>query len=408
MKSIFKITPVALAVTAVFASPVFADSESNGNGRHHGPYKLENRASVDLDTEWDLKNDITVKGGALAIGIIPIGAESAAVVDGKQLNGGNEVFNDHNTNNAKVNGNAMSGASGNIGLNVTAGSNNQQANEAALSAVDAAFVFASAQNFALQSSSHNPTHNMGVANNATLNGNALMGASGNIGVNISAGSSNQQRNELSASVNTSGTMAKASTWGVQETSHNTVWNKPVDRQIENTVRVNMSGELGGGYIGGGRGGYSGTTSGSTSGNSYQMANYYLDSWSAGLPHPNGSSTGHLDMDNAIQNATANPNRQGVGGIGFDNVGTYRGSESGRLGFVEAGLVGLSGSFSGNVTYLQTIYRETTNNATLGGNALQGASGNIGVNIAAGSTNQQRNSMAIAAALGRTGGTPGGE
>ena len=114
------------------------------------------------------------------------------------------------------------------------------------------------------------------------------------------------------------------------------------------------------------------------------------------------------MDNAIQNATANPNRQGVGGIGFDNVGTYRGSESGRLGFVEAGLVGLSGSFSGNVTYLQTIYRETTNNATLGGNALQGASGNIGVNIAAGSTNQQRNSMAIAAALGRTGGTPGGE
>ena len=73
MKSIFKITPVALAVTAVFASPVFADSESNGNGRHHGPYKLENRASVDLDTKWKLKNDITVWGGALAIGIIPIG-----------------------------------------------------------------------------------------------------------------------------------------------------------------------------------------------------------------------------------------------------------------------------------------------------------------------------------------------
>ncbi|MCZ7655218.1 MAG: hypothetical protein M5R42_14555 [Rhodocyclaceae bacterium] len=63
MKSIFKITPVALAVAAVFASPVQAE-ESNGNGRHHGPYKLENRASVDLDTEWDLRNDITVLGGA--------------------------------------------------------------------------------------------------------------------------------------------------------------------------------------------------------------------------------------------------------------------------------------------------------------------------------------------------------
>lgn len=401
MKSIFKITPVALAVAAVFASPVQAQSEGD-------VYSLTNRASVDLDTEWDLKNDITVKGGARVNGTIPIGAESAAVVDGKQLNGGNEVWNDHNTNDAKVTGDAMSGASGNIGLNATAGSNNQQSNEAALSAVDAAFVFASAQNFALQSSSGNPTHNMGVTNNATLNGNALMGASGNIGVNISAGSSNQQRNELSASVNTSGTMAKASTWGVQETSNNATHNDPVHKQIENQVRVTLNGGVSGGYSGSGTGRYAGTESGTTSGNSYQMANYYLDSWTGGLPHPSGNSNGHLDLDNQIQNATANPNRQGVGGIGFDNVGTYSGEESGRLGFRESGTASLQGSFTGNVTYLQTIYQDTTNNAMLGGHALQGASGNIGVNIAAGSNNQQRNSMAIAAALGRTGGSPGGE
>ena len=412
MKSIFKITPVALAVTAVFASPVFADSESNGNGRHHGPYKLENRASVDLDTEWDLKNDITVKGGALAIGIIPIGAESAAVVDGKQLNGGNEVFNDHNTNNAKVNGNAMSGASGNIGLNVTAGSNNQQANEAALSAVDAAFVFASAQNFALQSSSHNPTHNMGVANNATLNGNALMGASGNIGVNISAGSSNQQRNELSASVNTSGTMAKASTWGVQETAPNTVWNKPVERQIANRLDVTLRGGVSGGYSGQGSGGYSGSTWGESRGYADQIGNVYPDIWGANPNQPvndqhpySPTHLGHLDLDTQTEGGR---DLNGDGGaLAFGTRSSNRGGERGSLGFSESGSASLSGSFSGSVVYLQTIYRDTTNNAMLGDNALRGASGNIGVNIAAGSNNQQRNSMAIAAALGRSGGGGGG-
>ncbi len=411
MKSIFKITPVALAVTAVFASPVFADSESNGNGRHHGPYKLENRASVDLDTEWDLRNNITVFGGALAVGIIPIGSESAAVVDGKQLIGGqlggSPTNNKMSTNNATVNGDAMSGASGNIGLNVVGGTNNQQANEAALSAVDAAFVFASAQNFALQSVTGINTDNRGATNNASLVGNALSGASGNIGVNVAAGSTNQQRNELSASVNTSGTMAKASSWGVQQNGGNTTDNTPTHDTITTRTFMTLSGGMGGGYFGGGQGGYSGTASGSTSGNSYQMANYYLDTWSGSLNHPSGSSTGHLDMDNAIQNATANPNRPGVGGIGFDNNGTYSGSESGDLGFREAGVIGLAGSLSGWVQHSQVIYKPTVNNANLGGNALRGASGNIGVNIAAGSNNQQRNSMAIAAALGRTGGTPGG-
>lgn len=424
MKRIFKITPVALAVAAVFASPVQASE--NGvppNGGPHGPYSLTNRASVDLDTEWDIRNDVTVWGGAWVRGVINVEAESAAVVDGKQLNYGNEVLNDHNTNNAKADGNSLQGASGNIGLNVTAGSNNQQANEAALSAVDADFVFASAQNFALQSAAHNPTTNLGVTNNAFLNGSALANASGNIGVNIAAGSSNQQRNELSASVNTGGSMAKASTWGVQESMNNSVTNRPLERQITNSVRVTLTGGMGGGYVGGGIGGYSGQASGTTSGDSYQANNFYPDIWTnpasyQDLTPPNTahnahgagmSSPYHLDMDYQTQGAVDNPLIPGntVGGLAFDNTGTYSGSESGGLGFYEAGLIGLMGSFSGNVTYLQTVYRDTTNNAILGGNALQGASGNIGVNIAAGSTNQQRNSLAIAAGLGRSngGGSP---
>ncbi|MCZ7655221.1 MAG: hypothetical protein M5R42_14570 [Rhodocyclaceae bacterium] len=101
-----------------------------------------------------------------------------------------------------------------------------------------------------------------------------------------------------------------------------------------------------------------------------MDNYYLDTWSGSLNHPSGNSTGHLDMDNAIQNATANPNRPGVGGIGFDNNGTYSGSESGDLGFREAGVIGLAGSLSG-CDLPRKLFTKPTQQRQLGGNALQG-------------------------------------
>jgi hypothetical protein len=200
-------------------------------------------------------------------------------------------------------------------------------------------------------------------------------------------------------------MAKASTWGVQESRNNSVTNDPLERTVENTVRVTVSGLMSGGYAGGGIGGYAGRASGSTSGTADQIGNVYPDIWAPPGGHPTpGAYLGHLDLDTQTQGGS---DLNGDGGsLAFREQGTYSGSESGRLGFYEAGVIVLGGTLTGNVTYTQTIYRDTVNNAVLGGNALQGASGNIGVNIAAGSTNQQRNSLAIAAGLGRSGGGGG--
>ena len=55
--------------------------------------------------------------------------------------------------------------------------------------------------------------------------------------------------------------------------------------------------------------------------------------------------------------------------------------------------------SGTAITKHTVYVANENNASLGGSALAGASGNIGVNIAAGSNNLQRNSLAIASSIG---------
>lgn len=397
----FKATPVALAVAALFASPLaFANDNGDGDGVR---ISYQNEANVELKTEWKLENDVEVEGRVAVRGTIPIAAESGALVDTKQQSTGHTVGNNIVDNDAVVGDNALNGAQGNIGLNVSAGDNNAQSNDAALSAVDAAQVFANAQSFGYQKAAGNGTVNFATRNRAALVGNALQGAQGNIGVNITAGNSNVQANALSASVNDSSTLAKASSYTNQYSADNRTANVGATIQFANVLNVNLGASLNGGYSGSGSGTYTGTNAGST-GAAYQMNNFYLDSWSGALPHPSGTETGHLDMDNAIQNAVANPLRSGVGGIAFDIV-TPRTSESGELGFNESGNVALQGTVSGQIVFLQTEFRPHINTAVMGGNALSGAQGNIGVNISAGTNNLQRNSLAISAARGN--GVPGG-
>lgn len=399
----FKATPVALAVAALFASPLAFANDSNGGDRGGVRISYQNEADVELKTEWKLENDIEVEGRVEVRGIIPVAAESGAMVDTKQQSTGHTVGNNIVDNDAVVGDNALNGAQGNVGLNVSAGDNNAQSNDAALSAVDAAQVFANAQSFGYQKAAGNSTVNYATRNRAVLGGNALQGAQGNIGVNITAGNSNVQANALSASVNDSGTLAKASSYTNQYSAGNQTANLGDTIQFQNVLNVNLGASLNGGYSGSGSGTYTGTNGGST-GAAYQMNNFYLDSWSGALNHPSGTATGHLDMDNAIQNAVANPLRSGVGGIAFDVV-TPRSSESGSLGFNESGNIALQGTVSGQVVFLQTEFRPHLNTAVMGGNALSGAQGNIGVNISAGTNNLQRNSMAISAARGN--GVPGG-
>ena len=68
---------------------------------------------------------------------------------------------------------------------------------------------------------------------------------------------------------------------------------------------------------------------------------------------------------------------------------------------------MSASLSGvlAVPTVETV-AAATNSATLSGSAFSGASGNIGVNVSAGTGNQQANSLSLAVAQPSTGG-PGG-
>ncbi|MHB0986942.1 MAG: hypothetical protein ACYC05_15300, partial [Sulfuricella sp.] len=163
----------------------------------------------------------------------------------------NFVFNAGVTNDASVNNNVLQYAKGNIGLNVAAGSNNQQANAAALADAQSSDG-AAASIGAVQVSGVNGTINVpawlgwewedeeghgwfwwwfqSTTNTASMNDNALQYVSGNVGVNIAAGDGNQQKNDLAiANASGCGTCtvdggSDASTWAFQGTFGNGTFN----------------------------------------------------------------------------------------------------------------------------------------------------------------------------------------
>ncbi len=358
--------------------------------------KEKNNHGVDVNLESDLQvgADVQFRGRPTVSGDLEVDSAAIAIIDNRQSITNNEGDNELLENNSSISENVAQNASGNLGFNTAAGDNNAQDNAAALSAADASFTFgmSDAQVYVNQYGSGNQTWNDGVVNNSSLSGNAFRGATGNIGVNSAAGNNNGQKNALAASVSTA-RMATASISSNQVSTGNSVSNEGYVRRMQDTTDVTLRGTVRGGTAAIGVGGYRG------SGNAYQSSNFYADSWE-GERHSGGDSTGHIDYDNQSQGAVQNPNRPGVGGLGFDT------EEEGVLAFGEVGYADLRASLSGTVQTTRWVVERAENNASLSGDAFRGASGNIGVNVAAGTGNLQANSLALAVAQPSTG-TPGG-
>lgn len=337
MKTNFNFTPVALAIVAFAASPAFASGGGNNDNDHHQQ---------------------------------PTSSATAVVVDG-QVSAQNTVSNYLSTNDSSLSGNALNSAAGNIGVNVATGDNNQQANAAAISAADASLVFGSTDALvgAYQQASQNTTTNNGQTNRAGISGDAMANASGNIGVNMAAGNSNQQKNDMAIATGTS-TNGTAVAGALQMNANNNTTNSPVSHQEVQNVDVNLALNATGTYQGGGFGGYAGGTSGTY--------------------HGTQSSNNHDNHGNSM-NSSSNNNDHNT----TTESGSYHGSESGLLGFAEAGNQTLSGTVTGSIPVVVVTNVATTNTAYLGDNALASAAGNIGVNVASGTNNQQFNGLAVA-------------
>jgi len=359
--------------------------------------KEKNNHGVDVNLESDLQvgADIQFRGRPTVSGDLAVDSAAIAIIDNRQSITDNHGDNELLENNASISENVAQDASGNLGFNTAAGDNNAQDNAASLSAADASFTFgmSDAQVYVNQYGAGNRTYNDGVANNSSLSGNAFRGATGNIGVNSAAGNNNEQKNALAASVSTA-RMATASISSNQVSAENSVSNEGYVKAMRDTTQVTLRGNVRGGTAAIGVGAYRGE------GEAFQQSNLYADSWS-GESHSGGDSTGHIDFDSDTQGAVQNPNREGVGGFAFDT------EEQGVLAYGEVGYADLHASLSGTVATTRWVVEKAENNASLSGDAFRGASGNIGVNVAAGTGNLQANSLALAVAQPSTGGNPGG-
>lgn len=164
---------------------------------------------------WDQLNSMWTIGDIFVDGDIDVTSQSSALVDQDQVALLNLILGDGDMS-ASAGEDALRGAEGNIGANVAAGVGNAQANDAAISAIDAGDVFASAAVFNNQGSAANIGSDFPsgpdsqLFYDASASDDVLRDASGNMGLNVAAGTGNAQTNALAASVNTSGVVANAS------------------------------------------------------------------------------------------------------------------------------------------------------------------------------------------------------
>lgn len=351
-----------------------------------------NVKDVELTKRLSLSKDISIEGGITVSGELTPDSSAVAVIDDKQFNSGNgtayqpmdgdkpaSVIVDGATNNSLTNeassgDDMMSGASGNIAVNINGGDNNMQDNASALAAADSGFVFGMVDSevFVRQESHHNATINHDVENMASIGQSAFTNATGNIGVNFAAGNSNLQKNNFAASV---------ANGVISEASINTQQNSSGNMASNSGVYTEANGD--GGAVSGHYEYASATLDGSLSGYDVgTMSGTYAD-----INNP-PEETGHYIQEGGepdIQNG-------------------YSSNHEGDIGANEQSEYSLSATFTGDVPYYvidncgfcgaggSTSF--ATNTVSLDNQAFMGASGNIGANMAAGSGNMQSNSLAM--------------
>jgi len=181
MKPSMAIKPLVFAIAAIMAVAVQAGQNDRRNDHHNGHHH-NNGHHKPPPTK------------------IPVYATANAWDN--QSSTDNTITNQGTINEAEMNQSAV-GASGNVGVNVAAGNGNQQDNAAAIanaasdSSLDNSFVFGTAEATAdvRQYSNGNRVDNWSTQSSAIMSGSAD-GAEGNVGVNIAGGDLNQQKNTM--------------------------------------------------------------------------------------------------------------------------------------------------------------------------------------------------------------------
>ncbi len=179
-------------------------------------FSPDNSDSISVsETVWDSKIRTRLEWSGEA----RVKGEASANANTVQRSTDNVTANLENSpNSATLRENAANRTGGNIGLNLTAGAGNLQGNSAAIVSSDALDVFASASTYAEQVTMSNFSFSLNKSQNDAHMEAALKGATGNIGVNLSAGAGNAQSNQL-AMIDAAGTKVVRAQTSIEQASN---------------------------------------------------------------------------------------------------------------------------------------------------------------------------------------------
>ncbi|MDN7139985.1 heme utilization protein [Pseudomonas sp. JQ170] len=435
MKPSMALKPLVFAIAAVMAVAVQAgqndrrgNDHHHNNGHHHGGHQ----------TPPPTKVYVTANAGAYD----------------EQNSEDNKIRNEGTINGAAMTDSAE-GTSGNVGVNVAAGAGNQQDNAAAIAnagsniaELDNSFVFGTANATASvnQYSDNNKVNNYGSTNSALMSGSAS-GGSGNIGINVAGGDLNQQKNTMAiANSNAPLGNANATASAVQdgpglEVNNNADRTYNIDTITITTTATGSSfhgkasaaagsnsqsssweAKGASGYKVSGKQGFEaeGMQSQKAGGSFDASLKAHLDvdaeasrtvSWDYGRHH-NGERTNSVEgsleanLDASVKgkwNTSSGSEFSKSFGSSFEKEFESSFEKSGSQkseseyehskGYAEVSAYNLSNSISFQVLTPTGWANPVTNTAVLAG-SVNGGSGNLGVNVAAGVGNQQSNSLAI--------------
>jgi hypothetical protein len=379
---------LALCIAAIITTTTsYANSD---NGGHKPPrsdgkssVEIDKKVKVNIDANYDISSRIRTSGVGAAViendqRVIGNGQRrSPAGPDSMRGPGGHGATNYYHSNTSTISENSFEGIKGNVGVNMADGDHNVQANNVAAAAVaenDATFAFGSengrghghgsyagagdAEIFSNQVGRNNTMSNYASTNRSVIDDSAFDKASGNIGVNMTSGNDNIQSNNLSLSTY-NGYVGVATVANTQTSANNSTTNQSVvvDRVTRDRVSLSLNA----------KGTYNGTS---------ELAEaYYPEMW--------------LDLNEDGEHGSGPAVR--IGHLDFDE-NNPSGSE--KMTFNEEGDLALQGSVTGYLPVRVVQIKQKTSNSSHIDDAFRGVSGNIGVNISAGTGNLQNNSLSL--------------
>lgn len=439
MKSYIKLSPVAIAITALVAAPMaFAAGASVNNGQMsqsntqisvlnstNNANMLGNAGdgsvgNVGVNIATGNQNQQSNAGSLAANG--KTHATSTAAVSATQNQGSNLAIQMINgSNNVNMSDHALSGASGNIGANMTSGIFNQQQNNLAVSSAkkagNSSAATSTSQNLAqnLSASVYN-YGSQGNANNTQIGGSALSNASGNIGVNQAAGISNQQSNSMAlASVSKKTSNSDASTNTAQNQGQNLAIQVVGGANAVDLTANALKGAAGNIGVNMASGSFNQQQNSTSIANAAKKANMvnsasYTNQNMGNEANLSTLNYGHMVGGSNETGLYGNVLSNAAGNIGLNQAAGISNQQSNSLAIATGNksngataTAGTSQSMGGILSSqgvpvifgpLAWSLSYQNNAAGVGSNALKDAAGNIGVNLASGANNQQGNSTAL--------------